>query len=270
MTVIHFTPTVEQQRTSAALDDADRRAMDLTTTLKALPPTDTARAALRAEVIQAWLPMAQRLARRYAGRGEPFDDLFQVAVIGLITAVDRFDPRRGVEFAGYAIPTVIGEIKRYFRDRTWSIRVPRRLQDMRIAIKSASDILTQRLQRPPTVADVATFLDVTEEDVLEGLEGALAYHAISLSRPTTTDNAVEIGDTIGADDHGYERVDLHLALGPALASLDERTQRILVLRFYGNQTQRQIAAEIGTSQMHVSRLLAKALATLRVRLRPDT
>ncbi|WP_229789819.1 SigB/SigF/SigG family RNA polymerase sigma factor [Pilimelia terevasa] len=235
--------------------------------LARLPPRHPSRAAIRGEIIEAWLPLAARLAHRFAGRGEPVDDLVQTATIGLIKAVDRFDPGRGVEFAGYAIPTVVGEIKRHFRDRTWDIRVPRRLQELRASISSATAVLQQQLGRSPTVGDLARHLRVGEEEVLEGLEAARAYHAVSLSAPASDGGrATEIGELLGGEDGEFEVTELRLALGPALASLDRREQRILVLRFYGRLTQSQIAARIGVSQMHVSRLLARALTRLRGQL----
>ncbi|WP_203794495.1 SigB/SigF/SigG family RNA polymerase sigma factor, partial [Actinoplanes derwentensis] len=183
--------------------------------------------------------------------------------VGLIKAVDKFDPERGVDFAGYAIPTIIGEIKRHFRDRTWSVRVPRRLQELRLAITEANSSLTQVLGRSPTVPDVAFHLGITEEDVLEGLEGARAYNATSLSTPISADGTTELGDTLGGEDHEFEVAETRVALGPAMASLDQREQKILTMRFYGNLTQSQIADQIGISQMHVSRLLTRALGKLR-------
>jgi RNA polymerase sigma-B factor len=247
----------------------DHRAVELITAMAALPQTHPSRPALREQTIEAWLPMAHRLARRYAGRGEPLDDLLQTATIGLIKAIDRFDPDHGVDFVGYAIPTILGEIKRYFRDRAWSIRVPRRLQEMRMAINDANSVLAHTLGRAPTVADIAAHLDATEEEVLEGLEGARAYQATSLSAPTSAEGTLELGDTLGAEEHGYELTDLHLALQPAMACLTERERRIVTLRFYGNQTQTQIAEQIGVSQMHISRLLTAALGKLRTHLGPE-
>ena len=237
----------------------------------ALPVGDPSRPALRAEAIEAWLPLARHLTRRYAGRGEPTDDLIQTATVGLIKAVDRFDPGFGVDFIGFAIPTIVGEIKRHFRDRTWSIRVPRRLQELRLAITAANATLTHTLGRLPTVTDIAVHLNVTEEDVLEGLEGARAYRATSLSTPVGTDGATtELADTLGGEDHEFELTELRIALGPALAALDERERTILTLRFYGNKTQTEIAEQVGVSQMHVSRLITKALLKLRKHLGSDS
>ncbi|GIF00425.1 RNA polymerase sigma factor SigF [Paractinoplanes rishiriensis] len=252
--------SVASSPSSTGLSDP---ASELITALSALPAGHPSRADLRDRAIEAWLPLARHLANRYSGRGEPVDDLCQVAVMGLIKAVDRFDAERGVDFAGFAIPTIVGELKRHFRDRTWSIRVPRRLQELRLAITAANSTLTHTLGRSPTVADIAAHLGVSEEDVLEGLEGARAYTATSLSVPAGDDSIATLGDTLGGEDAGFEIAELRVALGPALASLDEREQKIISLRFYGNLTQSEIAQQIGISQMHVSRLLTRALAKLR-------
>ena len=241
----------------------DARALDLINAYAVCDPADPSRTLLRDEAIAAWLPMAQRLARRYAHRPEALEDLTQTATVGLIKAVDRFDPVRGADFVGYAFPTIVGEIKRYFRDRTWSVRVPRRLQDMRTAINHANSTLTQTLGHAPTIADIAAHLGVDEEKVIEGLEGAQAYRAASLNVPVGEEGSVEFGDLLGAEDDGYERTEWHLSLEPALARLTPQLRRIVTLRFYGNQTQSQIAAQLGISQMHVSRQLARALTILR-------
>jgi RNA polymerase sigma-B factor len=269
---VHEPATVDQTMTATATPSqratapADS-ATELLDAMAALPAGHPSREALRDRAIEAWLPLAQHLAQRYSGRGEPTDDLAQTAAIGLIKAIDKFDPSRGVDFAGYAIPTIIGELKRHFRDRTWDIRVPRRLQELRLSISEANSTLLQTLGRSPTVADIAAHLRITEEEVLEGLEGARAYNAVSLSTPTGDgERATELADMLGAEDREYELAELRVALGPALATLDEREQRILTLRFYGNLTQSQIADQIGVSQMHVSRLLARALTKLRGQL----
>ncbi|WP_285690790.1 SigB/SigF/SigG family RNA polymerase sigma factor [Actinoplanes sp. NBRC 103695] len=251
-------------------EQARAGADELIKAMAALPVDDPRRDRLRAEAIEAWVPLARHLAARYHGRGEPADDLLQTATVGLIKAVDRFDPTRGIEFAGFAIPTVLGEIKRHFRDRTWSVRVPRRTQELRMAISNANNALLATLGRSPTVADVAKHLGITEEEVLEGLEGARAYSASSLDAPVTGgDGTVALGDTIGEADHEFELAELRMTLGRVMASLTEREQRILSLRFYGNMTQAEIAARIGLSQMHVSRLIARALEKLRADLRKD-
>jgi RNA polymerase sigma-B factor len=238
-------------------------AAELIAALAALPAGHPSRPVFRDRAIEAWLPLARHLAQRYANRGEHIDDLFQTATVGLLKAIDRFDPDFGIEFAGYAIPTIVGEIKRHFRDRTWSIRVPRRLQEMRLAITAANSALTQTLGRSPTVADIAAHLKVTEEEVLEGLEGGRAYRATSLSTPAGPEGNLELGETLGGEDHEFELAEARIALGPAMARLSGREQRIITLRFYGNLTQTEIAEQVGVSQMHVSRIIAQALAKLR-------
>jgi len=275
---VHEPPTTGSGTASTPAAPADRTnttdggalvdsATDLLNAMTALPAYHPSRESVRARAIEAWLPLARHLAQRYSGRGEPTDDLVQTAAVGLIKAIDKFDPERGVDFAGYAIPTIVGELKRHFRDRTWDIRVPRRLQELRLSISEANSTLLQTLGRSPTVADIAAHLGISEEEALEGLEGARAYNAVSLSTPTGDGERVtELGDMIGTEDREYELAELRVALGPALASLDEREQRILTLRFYGNLTQSQIADQIGVSQMHVSRLLTRALGRLRGQL----
>ncbi len=254
-----MTASLVQQRTAG---DAD----ELLKAMAALPAGHPNRPAMRDRAVEAWLPLARHLANRYAGRGEPTDDLVQTATVGLLKAVDKFDPDFGVEFAGYAIPTIVGEIKRHFRDRTWAIRVPRRLQELRLAITGANNVLSHTLGRSPTVADVAEHLGISEEEVLEGLEGARAYSAASLSTPVGTEGSTELGETLGAEDHEFELAEARIALGPAMATLSEREQTILSLRFYGNLTQTEIAERIGISQMHVSRLISRALLKLRGQL----
>jgi RNA polymerase sigma-B factor len=261
--VATITPsTIAESDTLTSARAADV-AGDLINALAAMPAGHPSRASLRDRTIEAWLPLARHLANRYSGRGEPTDDLVQTATIGLIKAVDKFDASRGVDFAGYAIPTIVGEVKRHFRDRTWSIRVPRRLQELRLAISEANSTLTHKLGRPPVVADIATHLGITEEEVIEGLEGARAYNTKSLSTPVGADGNAELGDTLSDDGNDYDNVDLRATLGPALALLDDRERKIVTLRFWGNLTQSQIAEQIGISQMHVSRLLTKALVKLR-------
>ena len=255
---------------TAPTDDAadlkvleDGRGADLAL-LAAMPVSHPSREALRARVIESWMPLARSLALRFNNRGESVDDLIQVAAVGLIKSVDRFDPERGIEFAGFAIPTIIGEIKRHFRDRTWDIRVPRRLQEMRLRINQASSELTTTLGRTPTVADLARHLECDEEQIIEGLEAGFAYSAVSLSTPLGgSDSGAELADTLGMEDADFETTELRVALGPALNKLDARERKIISLRFFGNLSQAQIAEQIGVSQMHVSRLLTKTLAKLR-------
>ena len=229
---------------------------------------DPERAQLRGRLVESHLPLVEYLARRFAGRGEPLDDLIQVGTIGLIKAVDRFDTERGVEFSTYATPTVVGEIKRHFRDKGWTVRVPRRLQELRASLSSATAQLTQDLGRSPTVAEMAAHLGVSEEEVLEGLESANAYAAVSLEATDDADGQ-SVLDTLGGLDEALEGVEYRESLKPLLEQLPPREKKILLLRFFGNMTQSQIAAELGISQMHVSRLLARTLAQLRDGLTTD-
>lgn len=244
----------------------DIRATGLIQAMAELPPGHRDRAALRDQAIEAWLPMAGRLARRYANKGETRDDLRQTASIGLIKAIDRFDPNRGSDFVSFAIPTILGELKRHFRDRAWSVRIPRRLQELHLAVVEASAELGQRLGRAPTVTDLAERLNVTDEAILEAMESAHAYRSVSLSAPLRDGDDLQLGDMFGSEEDGYHLAELRASLPPAMASLTERERRIILLRFYGNMTQTGIAEKVGISQMHVSRLLAGALAKLRTQL----
>ena len=234
--------------------------------LSALPRESPERVELRNQLVRMHIPLVEHLARRFRNRGEPLDDLTQVATIGLIKSVDRFDVDRGVEFSTYATPTIVGEIKRHFRDKGWAVRVPRRLQELRLALTTATGELSQQHGRSPTVHELAERLGISEEEVLEGLESANAYSTLSLDVPDTDDESPAVADTLGAEDDALEGVEYRESLKPLLAQLPQREQRILVLRFFRNMTQSQIAAEVGISQMHVSRLLARTLAQLRDRL----
>ena len=261
----------------AASDDtrdepgSDRaRARALFAEMASLPPGSAERQAIRDELVKTHLPLVEYLARRFRNRGELHDDLVQVATIGLIKSVDRFDLGRGVEFSTYATPTIVGEIKRHFRDKGWAIRVPRRLQELKLALAKATSELAHRNGRSPTVAELAHYLGMSEEDVLEGLESANAYSTISLDTPESGDSdALAVADTLGVADESLEGVEYRESLKPLLDELPSREKRILLLRFFGNMTQSQIAAELGISQMHVSRLLARTLARLREGLLVD-
>ncbi|HEU5034080.1 MAG TPA: RNA polymerase sigma factor SigF [Mycobacteriales bacterium] len=258
---VELTADVERaQRTSH-----DRaRARELFGRLAELPDTDPQRQRVRDELVEMHLPLVEYLARRFRNRGEPLDDLIQVATIGLIKSVDRFDLERGVEFSTYATPTIVGEIKRHFRDKGWAIRVPRRLQELKLSLTKATSELSQKNGRAPTVAELAAHLEMTEEEVLEGLESANAYSAVSLDAPDTgDDDSPAVADSLGVTDESLEGVEYRESLKPLLEKLPAREKKILLLRFFGNMTQSQIAAELGISQMHVSRLLARTLAQLR-------
>ncbi len=213
------------------------------------------------------LEVARSVALRYAGRGEPLDDLVQVATIGLIKSVDRFDLERGVEFSTYATPTIVGEIKRHFRDRGWAVRVPRRLQELRLHLSTATAELSQQLGRAPTVRELAERLGRSEEEILEGLESANAYSTLSLDVPDQGEgDSPAVVDSLGSEDEALAGVEYRESLKPLLERLPPREKRILLLRFFGGMTQSQIATELGISQMHVSRLLARTLAKLRADL----
>jgi RNA polymerase sigma-B factor len=218
----------------------------------------------RATLVELHLPLVEHLARRFAGRGEPVDDLAQVGTIGLIKSVDRFDSDRGVEFSTYATPTIVGEIKRHFRDKGWAVRVPRRLQELRLSMRTATEELAHQLGRAPTVAEIADRIGASQEEVLEGLESANAYSPVSLDAGSETDEgSAAVLETIGVDDEALDGVVYRETLRPLLAQLGARERQILLLRFFRNMTQSQIAHEIGISQMHVSRLLARTLSELR-------
>ena len=226
--------------------------------------------AVRDELVRMHLPLVEYLARRFRNRGEPLEDLVQVATIGLIKSIDRFDLERGVEFSTYATPTIVGEIKRHFRDKGWAIRVPRRLQELKLTLTKATSELSQTLGRSPTVAELAAHLGLQEEEILEGLESANAYSAVSLDATDSgDDDAPAVSDSLGMVDEALEGVEYRESLKPLLDKLPPREKKILVLRFFGNMTQSQIAAELGISQMHVSRLLARTLAQLREGLLAD-
>ncbi|GAB3246541.1 SigB/SigF/SigG family RNA polymerase sigma factor [Kineosporia babensis] len=226
--------------------------------LAALPKTDPQYQQLRRTVIEAHLPLVHHLAQRFKGRGEPYDDLVQVGTIGLLHAVDRFDPHRGA-FAAFAVPTIVGEIRRHFRDRGWAMRIPRRIQDLGRRVSEARETLTHTLDRSPTVQEIAQHLDVDADLVIEALDTASAYITVPL--PTTADESDRMGKAF--EDAGLELVEQRETLRPLLARLPEREQRILELRFGKGLSQAQIAAEVGVSQMHVSRLLTKSLNILR-------
>lgn len=211
------------------------------------------------------MPLVRALAGRYAGRGEPFEDLVQVGAVGLIKAMDRFDLDRGVEFASYAVPTIVGEIRRHFRDKAWAMHVPRRLKELSLRLSRVLDDLTTELGRSPTIEELARAAGADEEDVIDALDSANAYSTRSLSAPFDEEGGM-LSDTLGTEDAGYEEVEDGSLVAAGLAALDERERRIVELRFFEEMTQSQIAAEIGISQMHVSRLLRRSLAIMRGRI----
>jgi RNA polymerase sigma-B factor len=222
---------------------------------------------IRDRLIEAHLGLAGHLARRFTGRGEPYDDLMQVGSLALVKAVDRFDPDRGVEFSTFATRTILGELKRHFRDKGWFVRAPRRVQELYLRIGQVVGTLTQEIGRPPTIAEIAEGADVGEEDVIEALEAGQAYRSGSLD--AVGPDGESLGERIGAEDEALLDAEHRAFLSPALALLAPRERAILELRFGQGLTQSEIAERVGISQMHVSRLLNRSLVALRRSYGPD-
>ncbi|GAA4971609.1 SigB/SigF/SigG family RNA polymerase sigma factor [Actinoplanes utahensis] len=250
----------------SALEDLDAAALEFAA--RRAGASDAEAEALREDLVRYCLPFAGRLARRYRGRGEYLEDLEQVARLGLIKAVDRYDPERG-SFTAYAVITISGELKRHFRDRTWGVHVPRRVQDLSLEVGHASMILTGVLARTPTAGELADRLGVSEAAVLEAVESAAGYTPASLNAPVAGEGTAEFGDLLGGVDDDLESVTDKLTVTDLLLRMPARERRMLAMRFYGNRTQAEIAAELGISQMHVSRLLSRALAWLREAMLSD-
>ena len=217
----------------------------------------------RGQLIEDNLALVRAMARRYAGRGEQYEDLVQIGTIGLIKAIDRFDPERGVELQSYAIPMIVGEIKRHFRDRSWAVHVPRRLKELNLQLTSLMDQLSSNLGRSPTIAELANAAGVETEEVVEALEAGQAYTALSLSVPIGDDPNTELGDTLADPGAVFEGADDRDLISRSLACLDDRARRIVELRFFSGLSQSEIAREIGVSQMHISRLLRQSLEKVR-------
>ncbi len=215
------------------------------------------------------LPLVKHLARRYRDRGESMDDLIQVGTVGLIKAIDGFDPSKGVELSTYATPTILGEIKRHFRDTTWAVRVPRRLQDLQAQVTARSEELSSELHRSPTVRELAASLDVSEADILDAIEARQAYSTDSLDINPGEDSLAVPTSAISMEDSAFDAIDERQTLRPLLEALPERERAIVTMRFFQNMSQDQIAQELGISQMHVSRLLARTLVTLRAGMTED-
>src|SRR6185312_9227661 len=219
--------------------------------------------ATREELVRRYLPFAKNLALRYRGASESFDDLLQVANLGLVNAIDRFEPERGTPFAAFASPTILGELKRHFRDRVWTVRVPRGLHDRMAEVDKATSELTVALQRSPSVGEIAERLELDPADVLEVLEANHNRRPLSLDRPIGDEEESPASEWIGDEDEGFELVEDKLTLEGVLPQLDERERLILKLRFVDDMTQSQIAEQIGHSQMHVSRILRRTLDRIR-------
>lgn len=217
--------------------------------------------AAREQLVKRYLPLAKKLARRYRGAREPLDDLEQVASLGLVKAIDRYDPERGTGFQSFAVPTILGELKRYFRDCGWAVHMPRGIQDLANKVEQAQRAVTAKTGRPPTFNELAEYLEIPVEDVLQAVEASAAHHSVSFETPHQNGEGDigTLGDSIGEVDRRFETVDFGVCITEAAKHLTDRERRVLALRFLADQTQTQIAAEIGLSQMQISRILAKAL-----------
>ena len=219
--------------------------------------------AARDALVERFLPLARGLARRYQSGGEPLEDLEQVASLALLKAVDRFDPSRPTAFSSFAVPTILGELKRHFRDRGWSVRVPRDLQETAVRVERVTHELTRDLARAPTPAEIASHLGVSTERVLEAREAAGAYRAVSLDRPHEAEEPEHVSDSIGAEDPGFDLAEDAATVERLMVVLSEREREVLRLRFVEDLTQSEIGRRIGVSQMHVSRLIRHSIAQLR-------
>lgn len=242
---------------------------DVVPTLSRLAELDASSAAaaqLREATITRCLPLAEHIARRFDGRGEALDDLVQVARLGLVKAIDGFEPERGFEFVSYAVPTIMGEVRRYFRDAGWSMRVPRRVQELNAHINRAVDKLSQTLGRSPSAREIAAELGIDIREVSEGLLAKNAYQTLSMDATFGDSDDVSLSEMVGEDDAELANVEIHDAIRPVLEKLPSVERRVLLLRFFGSMTQTEIASRVGVSQMQVSRILARTLGKLRTQL----
>ncbi|MFD6897042.1 SigB/SigF/SigG family RNA polymerase sigma factor [Rhodococcus sp. NPDC060086] len=254
-------------RTTGRSNDEYTDVVDELKKIAELDDENPERSAIRDRVVERCLPLAEHIARRFDGRGEAFEDLVQVARLGLVNAVDRFDADRGADFVSFAVPTIMGEVRRHFRDTAWAVRVPRRMKELHLSLSHATADLSQRLGRAPSAKELAQELGIDQEEVLQGLVAGNAYTTISVDRSSSqAEDGLTLADTLGEYDAALDEVENSEALRPLLDALPERERSIVMLRFFGNMTQTQIAERVGVSQMHVSRLLAKTLAQLRDQL----
>lgn len=261
-------PVTGRQHTRRPHDDAPDTA-ELFVHLSGLPEGPE-RSVLRDELVRAWLPMAERIAVRFRGRGEALEDLYQVAALGLVKAVDRYDPDRGRAFEAYAVPTITGEIKRHFRDHMWVLHVPRRVQDLRNRVRTSVKELSQTTEgRTPTVAEIAEHAQLTEDEVRAGQEALECFAALSLEAEMPGTDGYALGDALGENDPRFDLVVARLAVKPCLEALPERERTILYMRYFQGMTQSVIARRLGISQMHVSRLLSGCFDRLREELLAD-
>jgi RNA polymerase sigma-B factor len=254
----------------ARIDYDDGRAEALLGELQTLIQGDPRREDIRSELVRMHIPIARGIARRYAQYDEPVEDVQQAAMLGLVKAINRYDATRGERFLAYAGPTMTGEVKRHFRDRTWLLRMPRRLQELRLAMRDARRDFSREHNRAPTVPEIAKILEISEEEAVEVLGAFDAYRPMSLDTPIGDEDGAETyGDLIGEDDDAIEVAVDHIAVRPMLDRLPERERTILLYRFYGNKTQTEIAELMNLSQMHVSRLISRTLAELHSQLLSD-
>ncbi|MGA4849293.1 RNA polymerase sigma factor SigF [Streptomyces sp. G5(2025)] len=260
---LHDLPEIPPYDSVGALD-ARALSKTLFERLEALEEGTHEHAYVRNTLVELNLALVKFAASRFRSRSEPMEDIIQVGTIGLIKAIDRFELSRGVEFPTFAMPTIVGEIKRFFRDTSWSVRVPRRLQELRLDLAKAGDELAQKFDRAPTVSELAERLGISNEEVVEGMAASNAYTASSLdAQPEEDDSEGALADRIGYEDHGLEGIEYVESLKPLIAELPPRDRKILSLRFVANMTQSEIGEELGISQMHVSRLLSRTLVKLR-------
>jgi RNA polymerase sigma-B factor len=236
--------------------------------LKTLDEGSSAYRRQRELICQRCLPLAEHIARRYRNRGEAHEDLVQAARVGLVNALNRFDIDNGTEFLSFAVPTMMGEVRRHFRDHAWAVKVPRAVKDLQLRVNKATAKLAQRYERAPTATEIAEYLEVDREQVVQAVIAGSNYSTLSTDMPATRDDdSSSFGDGMGDEDAGYEKVLDVETVRPLIAALPDKQRTVLTLRFFEDMTQTQIAERIGCSQMHVSRLLAKALDTLRTQVR---
>ena len=240
---------------------------DLFREMSMLPEDSLERERAREAIVRRCMPLANHIAHRFSGRGEPSDDIGQVALLGLVNAVNRFDVDTGNDFVAFAVPTILGEVRRHFRDNGWSVKVPRRLKELNLQLTAARAELLQRLGRAPTASELAEYLNVDRQEVVETLIAGSGYNTVSIDTPGGGDESTpSLAETIGDADSNLDRIENREALRPLLEALPERERTVIVLRFFDSLTQSQIAERLGISQMHVSRLLARTLANLREQL----
>lgn len=225
----------------------------------------------REKLVMSHLNLVRFIANKFKNRGEPIDDLIQVGYLGLLKAIDRFDPSRGLEFTTFATPTIMGEIKRHFRDKGWSVRVPRRLQELSAKVNQATDTLTSQLQRSPTIAEIADYLDATVDEVLEAMESSSAYSSVSLEAPSGADDddTPSVIDRYATEDSDLAFTDDRIIIEEALASFSPRERDVIEMRFLKGMTQIEIAEKLGISQVQVSRLLRRTLKKIQDKIDPE-